>query len=63
VLWIALLPRPGARRRGARLSARETTAVTGLVQARPDPWLEQKLRQKLAEFDRELRRIMPRLYR
>ena len=63
VLWIALLTRPGARHGEARLSARQIFAVIGLVHARPDPWLEQKLREKFAEFDRELRRIMPRLYR
>lgn len=29
---------------------------------RPDPWLEYLLRGAFAEFDRELRKIMPRLY-
>jgi hypothetical protein len=32
------------------------------VTGRPDPWLEYLLRGAFAEFDRELRKIMPRLY-
>lgn len=63
VLWIALLICPGTRHGKARLSAREIFAIARLVRAKPDPWLEQKLREKFAEFDRELRRLMPRLYR
>jgi hypothetical protein len=63
VLWIALLMCHGTRNGEARFSARAIFAVTGLVQTKPDPWLEQKLREKFAEFDRELRRILPRLYR
>jgi hypothetical protein len=63
VLLIALLTCPGTRHGQSRLSARDIFAVTGLVHARPDPWLEQKLREKFAEFDRELRRVMPCLYR
>jgi hypothetical protein len=31
-------------------------------EGRPDPWLENVLRGAFAEFDRELRKIMPRLY-
>jgi hypothetical protein len=63
VILIALLTWPGTRHGKVRLSARDIFAVTGLVQAKPDPWLEHKLREKFAEFDRELRRLMPRLYR
>ena len=62
-LWIALLTWPGARHGKARLSARDIFAAARLVRAKPDPWLEHKLREKFAEFDRELRRLMPRLYR
>jgi hypothetical protein len=63
VLWIALLICPGSQHGKTRLSAREILAVLRLVQAKPDPWFEQRLREKFAEFDRELRRLMPRLYR
>jgi hypothetical protein len=32
------------------------------LRTEPDPWLEYLLRGALAEFDRELRKIVPRLY-
>ena len=49
-LWAAMLATRGISRRSGRL------------RAEPDPWLEYLLRGALAEFDRELRKIMPRLY-
>lgn len=58
VVWTMML----AGRSLARLSARGMFALTGYLRPRPDPWLEHMLRDALAEFDRELRRIVPRLY-
>jgi hypothetical protein len=57
-VWGALL----AGRAIVRLSARGVFAITGYLQAPPDPWLEDAIRDALAEFDRELRKVMPRLY-
>jgi hypothetical protein len=48
-LWGVMLAGRGI----SRLSARN---------AGPDPWLEHLLRGAFAEFDRELRKIVPRLY-
>jgi hypothetical protein len=55
------VPRYPARRSPAL--RRSNLRVTGLIRGKPDPWLEHKLREKFTEFDRELRRILPRLYR
>jgi hypothetical protein len=52
VLWAVMLARRGI----ARFSARNRTGE------QTDPWLEYLLRGAFAEFDRELRKIMPRLY-
>jgi hypothetical protein len=58
MLWIGLLARRSARRG----IARGMLTITGYFRPRPDPWLEQAVRGALSEFDRELRKIMPRLY-
>jgi hypothetical protein len=57
-IWAAML----AGRAIVRLSARGVCAITGYLSAPPDPWLEYTLRGALAEFDRELRKVVPRLY-
>jgi hypothetical protein len=57
-LWATLLAGRGISRRAAR----GKLAITGHQCAEPDPWLEYLLRGALAEFDRELRKIVPRLY-
>jgi hypothetical protein len=40
------------------LSARAILSLTGHLRARPDPWLESRLRAAFAEFDRELALIL-----
>jgi hypothetical protein len=57
-LWAGLL----AGRSILRRSARGRLVITGNLRTEPDPWLEYLLRGALAEFDRELRKIVPRLY-
>ncbi|MBV9379053.1 MAG: hypothetical protein JOY82_10910 [Streptosporangiaceae bacterium] len=56
--WGVLL----AGRAIVRLSVRGVHTITGHLIAPPDPWLEYAIRGALAEFDRELRKVMPRLY-
>jgi len=56
--WAAML----AGRAIVRLSARGVCAVSGYLYAPPDPRMECTIRGALAEFDRELRKVVPRLY-
>jgi hypothetical protein len=72
LLWAILLAGRGISRISTRnhvavvedLTVHDrTTFCTGNENScRPDPWLEYLLRGAFAEFDRELRKIMPRLY-
>lgn len=57
VLWTALV----AGRNIISVSARGICSVTGLLRTTPDPWFEHVVRDAFAEFDRELRRLIPRL--
>jgi hypothetical protein len=56
VLWVVMLTRRGVTKFSARNRTGEQSS------GHPDPWLEYLLRGAFAEFDRELRKIMPRLY-
>jgi hypothetical protein len=63
VLWAVIL----TRRRFSRFATRTRSADGPVGGDRTgheitDPWLEYLLREAFAEFDRELRKIMPRLY-
>jgi len=40
------------------LPGRAILSLTGYLRSAPDPWLEARLRVALAEFDRELARIL-----
>lgn len=78
VLWAILLTRRRISRITTRIRLAVGGQVDGPVggpvadlsefstrnemSGRPDPWLEYLLRGAFAEFDRELRKIMPRLY-
>lgn len=53
VLWLLLA---GYSIRG--LSARAILTLSGHLRARPDPWLESRLRAAFADFDRELAAIL-----
>jgi hypothetical protein len=57
VLWTVLL----AGRNIIQMSARSITSITGYLRAAPDPWFEHAVREALSEFDRELRKLIPRL--
>ena len=63
VLWAVMLTRHRLSRIATRV--RSADGPTGRDRAgseNTDPWLEYLLREAFAEFDRELRKIMPRLY-
>jgi hypothetical protein len=67
VMWAIMLTGKGlsrivARNRLIAECDRPAFASLNEITDRPDPWLEYLLRGAFAEFDRELRKIMPRLY-
>lgn len=57
VLWTLLV----AGRNIFNVSARGVIGVAGRLRTAPDPWFEHVVRDAFSEFDRELRRLIPRL--